>query len=127
MAELDAVIVDACRPWQHQIELLQTIPGVRPKVAEVGRLDWFGAGDERVDRLGQLVAVGAVDLDGALRLEVLGVRLADVLHDQLGSSRFWPMPACASTLDRTPPAHRLLSHSPVHRIPNTNSRPAGPD
>jgi transposase len=35
MAELDAVIVDACRPWQHQIELLQTIPGVGPKVAEV--------------------------------------------------------------------------------------------
>ena len=34
MAELDAVIVDACRPWQHQIELLQTIPGVGPKVAE---------------------------------------------------------------------------------------------
>jgi transposase len=29
------VIVDACRPWQHQIELLQTIPGVGPKVAEV--------------------------------------------------------------------------------------------
>ena len=35
LAELDAVIVDACRPWQHQIELLQTIPGVGPKVAEV--------------------------------------------------------------------------------------------
>jgi hypothetical protein len=28
------VIIDACRPWQHQIELLQTIPGVGPKVAE---------------------------------------------------------------------------------------------
>src|SRR5439155_22841813 len=25
MAELDAVIVDACRPWQHRIELPQTI------------------------------------------------------------------------------------------------------
>jgi hypothetical protein len=24
MAELDAVIVDACRPWQHQIELLES-------------------------------------------------------------------------------------------------------
>ena len=35
LAELDAVIVDACRPWQHQIELLQTIPGVGPKVAQV--------------------------------------------------------------------------------------------
>jgi transposase len=34
MAELDAVIVEACQPWQHQIELLQTIPGVGPKVAE---------------------------------------------------------------------------------------------
>jgi transposase len=35
LAELDAVIVDACRPWQHQIELLQTIPGVGEKVAQV--------------------------------------------------------------------------------------------
>jgi transposase len=35
LAELDAVIVDACRPWQHQIELLQTIPGVGPTVAQV--------------------------------------------------------------------------------------------
>ena len=35
LAELDAVIVDACQPWQHQIELLQTIPGVGPKVAQV--------------------------------------------------------------------------------------------
>jgi transposase len=35
LAELDAVITEACRPWQHQIELLQTIPGVGPKVAQV--------------------------------------------------------------------------------------------
>src|SRR4029453_6335736 len=28
LAELNAVIVEACRPWQRQIELLQTIPGV---------------------------------------------------------------------------------------------------
>src|SRR5215208_999451 len=35
LAELNAVIVQACRPWQHQIELLQTIPGVGPKVAQV--------------------------------------------------------------------------------------------
>jgi hypothetical protein len=35
LAELDAVIVDACQPWQHQIELLQTNPGVGPKVAQV--------------------------------------------------------------------------------------------
>jgi transposase len=35
LAELDAVIVDACQPWQHQIELLQTIPGVGEKVAQV--------------------------------------------------------------------------------------------
>src|SRR4051794_1357486 len=26
-AELDQVIADICRPWQHQIHLLQTIPG----------------------------------------------------------------------------------------------------
>jgi transposase len=35
LAELDAVLADAFRPWQHQIELLQTIPGVGPKVAQV--------------------------------------------------------------------------------------------
>ena len=35
LAELDAVIVEACRPWQHQIELLQTIPGVGDTVAQV--------------------------------------------------------------------------------------------
>ena len=28
-------IAAACRPWAHQIELLQTIPGVGPKVAQV--------------------------------------------------------------------------------------------
>ena len=68
LAELDAVIVDACQPWAHQIELLQTIPGVGEKVAQVivaetgarhvevpdrrpsGRLGRAGAGDERVRR-----------------------------------------------------------------------------
>jgi transposase len=35
LAELEAVIAEACRPWAHQIELLETIPGVGPKVAQV--------------------------------------------------------------------------------------------
>jgi transposase len=35
LAELNVVIADACRPWQHQIELLQTIPGVGDTVAQV--------------------------------------------------------------------------------------------
>jgi transposase len=35
LAELNAVIAEACRLWQHQIELLQTIPGVGDKVAQV--------------------------------------------------------------------------------------------
>src|SRR4051795_1597882 len=35
LAELDAVIADACTPWARQIELLQTIPGVGVKVAQV--------------------------------------------------------------------------------------------
>lgn len=26
LAALDAVIAEACRPWAHQLELLQTIP-----------------------------------------------------------------------------------------------------
>jgi transposase len=34
-AELDEVIRSACEPWAHQIELLQTIPGVGEKVAQV--------------------------------------------------------------------------------------------
>ncbi len=35
LAELDDVIAEACRPWAHQLELLQTIPGVGEKVAQV--------------------------------------------------------------------------------------------
>jgi transposase len=35
LVELNAVIVTACRPWSHQLELLQTIPGVGEKVAQV--------------------------------------------------------------------------------------------
>jgi transposase len=35
LAELDEVIATACRPWAHQLELLQTIPGVGEKVAQV--------------------------------------------------------------------------------------------
>jgi transposase len=68
LAELDAVIAEACQPWRHQIELLQTIPGVGAKVAETivaetgadmtryldrrpfGCLGGRGTGDERVRR-----------------------------------------------------------------------------
>ena len=35
MAELDLAIEAGCAPWAHQLELLQTIPGVGPKVAQV--------------------------------------------------------------------------------------------
>jgi transposase len=35
LVELEAVIAEACRPWQHQIDLLETVPGVGPKVAQV--------------------------------------------------------------------------------------------
>jgi transposase len=35
IAELDGVIAEACRPWADQLQLLQTIPGVGPKVAQV--------------------------------------------------------------------------------------------
>lgn len=34
LAEPDHTIEIACEPWAHQIELLQTIPGVGPKVAQ---------------------------------------------------------------------------------------------
>lgn len=35
LTELDEVIAAKCVPWAHQIELLQTIPGVGEKVAQV--------------------------------------------------------------------------------------------
>jgi transposase len=35
MRELDLAIAAACLPWAHELELLQTIPGVGPKVAQV--------------------------------------------------------------------------------------------
>jgi transposase len=35
LAELDELIAEASRPWVHQLDLLQTIPGVGPKVAQV--------------------------------------------------------------------------------------------
>jgi transposase len=35
LAELNAVIATAFQPWAHQLELLQTIPGVGEKVAHV--------------------------------------------------------------------------------------------
>jgi transposase len=35
LAELDEVIATACQPWAHQLQLLQTIPGVGEKVAQV--------------------------------------------------------------------------------------------
>lgn len=35
LTELDDVIAKATKPWAHQIDLLQTIPGVGPKVAQV--------------------------------------------------------------------------------------------
>jgi transposase len=34
LATLDAAIADASRPWAHQVESLQTIPGVGQKVAQ---------------------------------------------------------------------------------------------
>jgi len=35
LTESDELIADACWPWAHQLELLQTIPGVGEKVAQV--------------------------------------------------------------------------------------------
>ena len=35
LVELDEVIEVACEPWTHELELLQTMPGVGPKVAQV--------------------------------------------------------------------------------------------
>ncbi len=35
LADLDVIIRDQCAPWAHEIELLQTIPGVGERVAQV--------------------------------------------------------------------------------------------
>ena len=35
LVQADVTIAEACRPWQHQLDLLQTIPGVGEKVAQV--------------------------------------------------------------------------------------------
>jgi transposase len=35
LGELDELIAEACQPWAHQLELLQAIPRVGPKVAQV--------------------------------------------------------------------------------------------
>ena len=54
-ADLDATIAEACRPWQHQIDLLQTIPGVGEKVAQVIIAE-TGADMSRFPTSGQLAA-----------------------------------------------------------------------
>lgn len=35
LTELDLVIAAACQPWAHEIELLQTMPGIGPRVSQV--------------------------------------------------------------------------------------------
>ena len=35
LADLDVIIREQCAPWAHEIELLQTIPGVGERVAQV--------------------------------------------------------------------------------------------
>ena len=35
IAELDVLLAEAFAPWQHQIDLLQTMPGIGPRVAQV--------------------------------------------------------------------------------------------
>ena len=68
LAELDAVIAAACLPWAHQIELLQTIPGV----GDEGR-----AGDHRRDRWGH-VPVPVRGAPGGVG------RVAPAIHESAG-------------------------------------------
>ncbi|WP_437773339.1 transposase [Arthrobacter sp. KNU40] len=55
LAALDQAIVDASRPWAHQIELLQKIPGVGLKTAQV-TISETGAGMTRFPSAGHLAA-----------------------------------------------------------------------
>jgi transposase len=55
LSELDGVIEHACQPWAHQIELLQTIPGVGVKVAQVFIAE-TGADMSRFPSAGHLAA-----------------------------------------------------------------------
>ena len=68
LADLNAVIVEARRPWQHQIELLQTIPGVGETVAQVIVAE-TGADMTRFPtrRIWRLGGVGAGDDESAGR------------------------------------------------------------
>ena len=45
LLDLEDVRDETCRPWAHQLELLQTIPGVEVKVAQVIIAEgWLAAG-----------------------------------------------------------------------------------
>jgi transposase len=57
--ESDEVIAAACRPWQHQIDLLRTIPGVGEKVAQVIVAE-TGADMSRFPSAGHLAAWAGV-------------------------------------------------------------------
>jgi transposase len=59
LVELDEVIAAKCAPWAHQIELLQTIPGVGEKVAQVIVAE-TGADMSRFPSAGHLAAWAGV-------------------------------------------------------------------
>jgi transposase len=59
LAELDAVLATAFTPWAHQLELLQTIPGVGAKVAQVIVAE-TGADMSRFPTVAQLAAWAGV-------------------------------------------------------------------
>jgi transposase len=59
LTELDEVIAAKCAPWAHQIELLQTIPGVGEKVAQVIVAE-TGADMSRFPSAGHLAAWAGV-------------------------------------------------------------------
>lgn len=59
LVELDAVIAAKCTPWQHEIDLLQTIPGVGEKVAQVIVAE-TGADMSRFPSAGHLAAWAGV-------------------------------------------------------------------
>ena len=104
-ADLDATIAEACRPWQHQIELLQTIPGVGEKVAQVIIAE-TGADMSRFPTAGAVGGVGRVGAgDARVRRETQPGRETareQVVVGDAGRGRRFGRPDARQELSRRP-------------------------
>ena len=110
LLDLDDVIDDACRPWAHQLELLQTIPGVGPKVAQIIIAE-TGADMRQFPTASHLVAwaglaPGLHESAGRRRPRGCGTATS-------GSARGWSRPPPRSPAPRTPTSPPSTRGSPA--------------